>query len=196
MPRQPLMASLGRLAGAAALAVVASPVFAQYSISAAGTPSGPGTCNGGNVMVPMTGGSLTLTLPTPPNNVIFTSSVNGGPVLTAFNTSSSGTNPEPTFGFEVSPPTIPPYTLVQTFFPASGGAATGTGVIFTVTCSATGVATLSFVNDVPASGGGNGGGGGPASASLAIPALSPLGLVALMALLAATAVFGMTRRRG
>lgn len=195
MPRQPLMASLVRLAGAAAIAVVASPVFAQYSISATGTPSGPGTCDVGNVLVPMTGGSLTLTLPPPPNNIVFTSRVNGGPVFTALSTNSSGTNPKPTFGFEVSPPTIPPYTLVQSFFPASGGAATGTGVVFTITCSATGVASLSFVDNVPASGGGNGG-GGPASASLAIPALSPLGLVALMALLAATAVFAMTRRRG
>lgn len=194
MPRQPLMASLARAAGAAAIVLCAPAAFAQFSISAAGTPSGPGTCNAVTASVPMTGGSLTLVLPPPPNNVMFTSRVNGGPAITAFPTFSNGTTLEPSFGFEVDPPTLPPYTLVESAFPASGGAATGTGVEFTVTCSAAGVATLSFVNNVPASGGGSG--GGRAVTSVPVPAVSRPGLVALLVLLAATALFGMTRRRG
>lgn len=189
------MTALARLAGAAAIALVASPALAQYSIAAAGAPSGPGTCDVGNAVVPVDGGSLALTLPPSANNVLFTSRVNGGPPFTALTTNSSGVTPRATFAFEVDPPTLPPYTLVQSFFPASGGVAAGTGVTFTVTCSAAGVASMSFVNNVPAGGGGGGSGGGPAAASVPVPALSHLGLVALMVLLAVTIVFGKVSRR-
>lgn len=195
MPRQPLIRALARIAAATAiagLALGAPAAFAQYSITAAGTPSGPGTCNFGTASVPVNGGSLMLTLPPGTNNVQFTSSVNGGPLFTAFETNASGVIPEAAFGFEVSPPTLPPYTMTETLFPAVGGVATGTGVVFTVTCTALGGATVSWVNNVPAAGGG---GGGPVAASVAVPTLSAPALVALAALLATAGLLGFAGRR-
>jgi hypothetical protein len=176
VPRQPLIARTACLAALLALSLAAPAARAQYSISAAGTPSGPGTCNGINVLVPMTGGSLTLALPPPPNNVSFTSRVNGGPPLTAASTNASGVTPEPSFGFEVSPPTLPPYTMTQSFFPAIAGVPTGTGVVFTIDCSGAGVATLSWVNGALPPGTG---GGGAAVSSQAVPTLSWPALLAL-----------------
>jgi hypothetical protein len=196
MPRQPLTRVAARIARAAALATltfVAPAAFAQYSISAAGTPSGPGTCNGANVLVPMTGGSLTLTLPPPPNNVYVTSSVNGGPVLTVATTNATGVVPEPSFAFEVSPPTLPPYTLTQAFFPAMAGVPTGTGVIFTVICDGVGVASVSWVNGALPPGTG---GGGTVSSSLAVPTLSWPALLALIAMIVAVSFRRARERRG
>jgi hypothetical protein len=196
MPRQPLSMAARTAAGIAGalFALAAATASAQlYAISAAGTPSGPGTCDVSTAVVPVSGGSLTTVLPPPPNNVIFTSSVNGGPTITGFSTQPSAAMPRASFAFEVQPPSLPPYTLTQSYFPAMGGAATGTGVTFTITCTASGVASLSFINNVAAPGGGSTGGGSVSAAP--IPALSPPWLAALMALLAATALLGVSRRR-
>jgi hypothetical protein len=178
----------------AALALAAPAAFAQYSIVAAGTPSGPGTCNFGTATVPVTSGSLTLTLPAGPNNILFTASVNGGPPFTAGESFASGVTVQPrtSFDFEIDPPTLPPYTVVETLMPMSNGVPTGTGVTFTVVCSALGGATLTLVIGVP----GGGGGGGPVASSEPIPTMSPPGLVGLALLLGGMALIGIRRRQG
>jgi hypothetical protein len=196
VPGQPLTPRRDAFARAAALAtfaIVAPAASAQYSISAAGTPSGPGTCGPGTATVPMNGGTLTLVLPPPPNNVYFSSSVNGGAAVTASTTNASSVVPEPSFGFEISPPTLPPYTAVQSFFPAVAGVPSGTGVIFTISCTAGGAASVSWVNGAAPPGAGGGSSGSASTA--AVPALSWPGLAASIAAIAWIAAVSFRRRR-
>ncbi len=183
--KRPLVPAM--LSVALALAAASNAAIAQYSVTASGTPMPPGTCTADEVVEPITDGQVHFVVPYTSDNVILRVSVNGGPDVVTLLTQPGGTSVAggPTFAVFPSTPTAPPYTVVESYYPAVDGAPTGRGVVLTATCDAQGVGTIDYVNDAPVV---------PSTTSLAVPTLSPQSLI-ILALLVPCALMGAARCR-
>jgi hypothetical protein len=119
-------------------------------------------------------------LPAANDNVVVTTSINGGPTTTTyltFNPPSDSGNAAFTYTI---PPTVQPYTITGAVFPALNGAATGTGFSTTYTCNLDGSLTVGFT---------------PATITVTnVPTLSQWALAALAALLALGSLVQVRRR--
>ncbi|MBS0321203.1 MAG: hypothetical protein JSR18_11725 [Proteobacteria bacterium] len=163
---------------AAALALGTPQAHAAYSVQMGGTPSGPGTCDSLHATQPYAGGFFAATLPPGPNNLIVTHTVNGGtPFVQLVSDSTAIAGGQPELSIELFVPTAPPYVAVDSVFPALNGVPVGTGTVVTATCSAEGVASVTFTSGVPAGLPGTG-------SAFAVPTLAPAGLAVLLAVLA------------
>jgi len=116
-------------------------------------------------------GSLTanVDLPDAANNLIVTTSINGGASTTSFFTHSPAIDSGSLSISYTIPSTPQPYIISGTVFPALNGSATGSGVSATYTCNANGTVTAGFV---------------PVAVATGVPTLSQWGLAALALLLA------------
>ncbi len=158
--------------------------FAQFSISLTFTGTAPATCDPSGVSQAGTG-LETLNLPNNSANAYFSASENGGPPQVNFQT-IPGPFPQsfPAPGGFTIPsftPLTPPYTIVETAFPAQNGVPIGTGVRVTAVCGVSS-ASITIEDGVPAT-------------ITEVPALSTPTLAALAVMLALAGA-ALLRRRG
>jgi hypothetical protein len=172
-----------------AMMVLPGAASAQYMVEFALTQTGPATCGGTSIEVPVSG-TVTYNLPLTADNLIGTFKLDGVVVTQGIQTVPG---PFPNVQVIVGA-TLPlgigglrpqPYTYEQTQFPASNGVPVGTGLRITGICNADNTASVTFVNGIP-------------TAATAVPLLGPPLLAALGALLvlSAGAIRGRRRQLG